>query len=156
MPQQRSTDQVEAVLRASRVLTAITARSVAAVAPVADLVQVRVLVVIAERRAVSLNALAEAAGLHISKASRLCDRMAGQGLLNRRDDPSDRRQLTLTLTPKGQRVVRTMMARRRAETERVLARMNARQRAALVAALDEFADASGELAAERDPIVLGR
>jgi DNA-binding MarR family transcriptional regulator len=134
---------------------AITARSVAAVEDVADLVQVRVLVVIAERRAVSLNALADAAGLHISKASRVCDRMAGEGLIDRRDDPSDRRQLTLTLTPKGQRVVRTMMARRRAETERVLARMNARQRTALAAALNDFAKASGELAEERDPIVLG-
>lgn len=134
----------DAVLAACRVLVALSAQSIAAVADVADVAQVRTLVVISSRGPVSLGELAAAANLHITKASRLCDRMVVMGLIHRADDPADRRQLTLTLTPKGERVVRTVMAHRRAVIKPILARLSTQRRAQLVAVLQDFAAAGGE------------
>lgn len=137
-------DETEAVLSVCRVLVAVSAHSIAEVEAVADLTQVRILIAIASHGTASLGTVAEAAGIHISKASRTCDRMVRSRLVNRADDPNDRRQLTLSLTAAGRRVVRTVRARRKAEIGRILAAMSASQRAALVSALSAFADAAGE------------
>lgn len=136
--------ELEAVLSVCRVLVAVSAQSIAAVEDVADLTQVRILVIVAGRGSASLRTVAESAGIHISKASRVCDRMVGAGLLHRADDPNDRRQLVLSLTGEGRRVVRAVGARRRAEVARILSGMRPRRRADLVAALADFADAAGE------------
>lgn len=136
------------MLAACRVLVAVSARSMAAVEDVADLTQVRALVVVASRGSVSLSELAAATSIHLTRASRLCDRMVANGLINRADDPADRRQLTLTLTPAGKQVVRTVMQRRRAAIERILTRMTEHmtmsRRAEMAALLREFAAAGGE------------
>ena len=66
------------------------------------------------------------------------------GLIDRADDPTNRRQLTLTLTPNGERVVRTVMAHRRAAIKPILARLTKQRRAELVSVLKEFAAAGGE------------
>jgi DNA-binding MarR family transcriptional regulator len=109
-----------------------------------DLAQFRALVVVASRGSVSLRELAEAAQLHLSRASRLCDRLVIDGLINRVDDPANRRQLILTLTPKGERVVQTVMDRRRAGIDPILTRMSKQRRSELTAALQHFADAFGD------------
>jgi DNA-binding MarR family transcriptional regulator len=140
--------EVDAVLAACRVLVALSAQSIAAVENVADLTQVRALVVIASRGSVTLGELATAVNFHLTRASRLCDRMVASGLIHRRDDPANRRQLTLTVTEKGERIVQQVMQRRRLAIEAILTRMNRRmgkqRRAELVAALCEFAAAGGE------------
>jgi DNA-binding MarR family transcriptional regulator len=92
----------------------------------------------------SLGALAEAARLHLSTASRMCDRMVSLGLIHRADDPDNRRQLTLTLTEQGTKVVQDVMARRSAALEPLLLRIPKAHRAQLVSLLREFADAGGE------------
>ena len=136
------------MLAASRVLVAISAQSIAAVEDVADLTQVRALVVIASRGSVSLSELSEATRIHLTRASRLCDRLVVKGLLNRADDPANRRQLTLTLTPAGQEVVDEVMRRRRQAIEPILERMSRQmtkqRRAELTSLLHEFAVAGGE------------
>lgn len=136
--------ELNVILGVCRVLVAVSAQSIAAVESVADLTQVRILVTVASRGSASLGTVAEAAGIHISKASRLCDRLVRAGLLDRADDPNDRRQLTLTLTSDGRRIVRTVGSRRQAEIARILARMTPRRRAVLVSALGDFADAADE------------
>jgi DNA-binding MarR family transcriptional regulator len=98
----------------------------------------------ASRGSVSLGELATAANLHPSRASRLCDRMVAEGLIHRADDPANRRQLTLTLTLSGERVVRTVMKHRRNAIKPILARLTKQRRAELVSALKEFATAGGE------------
>ena len=70
--------------------------------------------------------------------------MVAQGLVDRADDPANRRQLILTLTPKGQRVVHDVMAHRRAAITPILTRLPSQRRADLVAVLREFAAAGGE------------
>lgn len=80
------------MLAASRVLVAVSTQSIAAVQHVAD---------------------------HLTRTSRLCDRLVVKGLVNRADDPANRRELVLTLTPDGIRVVREVMRRRRGATRRL-------------------------------------
>ena len=142
------------MLAACRILVAVAARSIAAVEEEADLLQVRALVVIASRGPVSLGELAQAAGLHLTRTSRLCDRMVHAGLITRAVDPANRRQVILSLTFAGQQVVETVMQRRWAAIEPVLARMTERQRRDLVAALAAFAEAAEEVS-ERDLWAMG-
>lgn len=145
-PRRRAKDDedADAVLAACRVLVALSAQSIAAVEDVADVAQVRALVVISSRGSVSLGELAGAANLHLTRASRLCDRMVADGLIDRVNDPTNRRQLTLTLTDKGQRVVHDVMAHRRAAITPILERLPKQRRAELVAVLEDFAAAGGE------------
>lgn len=156
MPNERSSPQrrdahdgeVEVVLAACRVLVSVSAQSIAAVEGVADLTQVRALVVIASQTSVSLSELSEATNIHLTRASRLCDRLVTKGLVNRADDPANRRQLTLTLTRDGEDVVAEVMRRRREAIQPILDRMRTQmtkqRRADVLALLDEFAAAGGE------------
>lgn len=141
-------EEAEAVLAACRVLVAVSAQSIAAVEDVVDLIEFRALVVVASRGSVSLSELSDAAHFHLTRASRLCDRLVVKGLINRADDPANRRQLILTLTPDGQRVVQEVMRRRRAVLEPILDRINSRmttrRRRDVVSLLREFAAAGGE------------
>lgn len=141
-------DEVDALLAACQVLVGISAQSVAAVSDVADLIQVRALVVVAGRGSVSLSELATAMDIHLTRASRLCDRLVLKGLLDRADDPANRRQLVLTLTPSGKRVTRTVIQRRRSALGPILTRitnkLSAQQRTELTALLRDFANAAGQ------------
>lgn len=136
------------MLAACRVLVAVSAQSIAAVEDVADLTQVRALVIVASQGSVSLAQLASGANLHVTRASRMVDRLVKDGLINRADDPTNRRQVALTLTSAGERVVRRVMQRRREAIEPILAaltrQMSKPRRAELVTLLREFAVAGGD------------
>ncbi len=144
-----SETEIDALQTACRALVAISARSIAAVEDKVDLAQFRALVVIASRGSVSLGELAEATRTHLSTASRLCDRLVSEDLLNRADDPANRRQLLLTLTGQGEAVVAEAMAERRAAMAPMLNAMPVSHRRDLVRLLGEFA-AAGPQAAESD------
>jgi DNA-binding MarR family transcriptional regulator len=143
-----SDEEAEALLAACRVLVAVSAQSIAAVEDVVDLIEFRALVVVASRGSVSLSELSDAARFHLTRASRLCDRLVSKGLIDRADDPANRRQLVLTLTAEGERVVHEVMRRRRAVLEPILDRltegMTVRRRNDMVSLLREFATAGGE------------
>ncbi|MGH8861999.1 MAG: MarR family winged helix-turn-helix transcriptional regulator [Jatrophihabitantaceae bacterium] len=133
-----SSEEVDAVLDACRSLVAISVRSLAAVSAQVDVVQLRVLVVVASRGSVSLGEAADATGITLSKASRTCDRLVGMRLLARADDPSDRRSLKLTLTPAGRRVVRRVTRARRDAITPMVDAMSLVQRDVLVSTLRVF------------------
>jgi DNA-binding MarR family transcriptional regulator len=152
-PDPISETELDAVLAACRVLVAISARSLADLEEV-DLPQFRALVIVASRESVSLRELADAAGLNMSTASRLCDRIVGMGLMNRAEDPTNRRQLVLTLTEQGRRLITRVLRRRRAAVEPLLRSMPKGRRAQLVKLLGEFA-AAGSEPAERDLWAMG-
>jgi DNA-binding MarR family transcriptional regulator len=147
--QEEDAVDVAAVLRASRALVGIAAQSIAVVGRVADVVEVRALVVVSQSGVASLRELADGLGMHVSTASRLCDRLVAAGLLDRRDDPADRRQLALRLTARGRTVVNRVLVRRREIVADILSRMDAQERARLADALDAFARAAGDVP-ERD------
>lgn len=138
----RDVEDVDAVLDACRSLVAISAWSVQAVADRVDLVQLRILVVLATRGAASLKDLADVTGLHLTRASRACDRLVGKKLITRSDDPEDRRVLQLRLTSAGEAVVEAVMDARRDAIAPVLARMSTTRRTELVRALRAFTEAS--------------
>jgi len=135
---------LDALLVASRTLVAVSAQSIATVLDEVDLVQFRILVVVASRGPCSLGGVAEAVGLHVSTASRTCDRLVAMGLLDRAASANDRRNLELTLTPGGEALVGRALRARRAALEPVLGKLTARQQRRLTTALRDFAEAAGE------------
>ncbi|MGH3865448.1 MAG: MarR family winged helix-turn-helix transcriptional regulator [Pseudonocardiaceae bacterium] len=142
---QISAEQVDAVMLAARVLVAITAQSVAALAEQVTLPQLRVLVMVASGGPLNLNAVARGLGVHPSNATRACDRLVAAGLLRRSEDAADRRNLVLELTADGHQLVQMVTRHRRAAIEDILGRMSGRRCRELVPVLQAFAQAAGEI-----------
>ena len=145
-PQRRTvlSTQVDAVLRASRALVGIAAESLAELDDVVTVPQFRVLVLLHTRGPLNLASVAAELGVNPSNASRTCDRLIKARLLDRRESKVDRRNVTLTLKPAGQRLVEKVTEHRRSAIERVLRSMKADERNAVGAALELFASAAGE------------
>lgn len=122
----------------------IAAAGLADLDEVVTVTQLRVLVILYTRGPVNLAAVASELEVNPSNASRTCDRLIKAGLLDRRESDTDRRNVTLTLTPAGRKLVETVTRRRRAAIERILGRMAATDRDLLADALGRFADAAGE------------
>jgi DNA-binding MarR family transcriptional regulator len=139
-----SAHQIDAVVRASRALVGIAAASTAAVDDVVTMPQLRVLVMVHTRGPMNLAAVAGGLRVNPSNASRTCDRLIKAGLLDRRDSPEDRRNLTLSPTPAGRKLVDRVIEHRRAAIGCVLRKMTSAEREMLATALDRFAAAEGE------------
>jgi DNA-binding MarR family transcriptional regulator len=138
-------EETDTVLAAARVLVALSARAVATIEGTRSPPQLRVLAMVSRHGELNLVAVARGLGVHPSNATRACDRLVAAGLLSRREDPADRRNLLLTLTGEGERLVESVLAHRRRAVEEILARMPADRRAALVPALRAFTSAAGEV-----------
>lgn len=156
----RARDDVEAVTRAvltaSRLLVAVSARSLAAVGERVTLPQFRMLMVLSTRGATKLVVLADLLQVAPSTAMRMVDRLIAAGLADRQTNPANRRETLLRLTEDGRRTVEDVTARRRTEIARIVERLDPRQRAALVGALTAFNEAGGEPpAGEPEPYPLG-
>ncbi len=135
---------VDAVLRASRVLVSVAARSLAAVDQDVTLPQYRALVVLASRGPQRPSELAEALAVHPSTITRLCDRLAAKRLVHRTESAVSRREVVIELAPRGRRLVDTVTERRRVEIGEVVAEVPQRERAAMVRALHALGDAAAE------------
>ncbi|MGY0019901.1 MarR family winged helix-turn-helix transcriptional regulator [Streptomyces sp. YJ-C3] len=133
-----------AVLTASRVLVAVSARSLAEVEDGVTLPQFRMLVVLSSRGATKLVALAELLGVAPSTAMRMVDRLIAVGLADRQINPANRRETLLRLTDEGRRTVADVTARRRQEIASIVERLAPQQRTALIDALTDFNRAGGE------------
>ena len=136
---------VDAVLTASRVLVAIAARSLADAGEDVTLTQYRTLVILASRGPQNLAALAEAVAVTPPTASRLCERLVRKGLVRRRSDRSDRRQVRIALSEAGQTLVDAVTARRRQEITDLLASIPAEEQRSVVAALRRLSAGAGEV-----------
>ncbi|MFL6141135.1 MAG: MarR family winged helix-turn-helix transcriptional regulator [Labedaea sp.] len=136
----------DAVLTASRLLIAVSARSIAAVDDTITIPQFRLLVVLHARGPVKLTAIAEALAVNPSTATRMVDRLVTTGLISREANPASRRELVVDLTDTGHTVVRDVMRRRRAQISRIVTRMAPVARRHLVRALTAFTTAGGDLA----------
>jgi DNA-binding MarR family transcriptional regulator len=134
-----------ALLVASRSLVGVAARSLADVEGTITLPQYRALVLLASRGEQNVGSLADALAIHSSTATRLCDRLADKGLIERATSADSRREVTVGLSTEGEELVRAVTARRRNEIRRIAARLNPATRAALIGALASFADAAGEV-----------
>jgi DNA-binding MarR family transcriptional regulator len=137
----------DALLTASRLLVAVSARSIALVDDSITFPQFRTLVILSNRGSVNLATLAGLLDVKPSAAGRMVDRLVGAGLIDRLPHPTSRRELLATLTPRGQRVVRQVTAHRRREIARIVEKLPPAERHGLVRALTAFTVAGGEPAA---------
>lgn len=136
--------EVEAVMAASRALVAIVARSFAEADVAITLQQWRVLVIVINFGPMTPGAVAKWMDIHPSTATRLCDGLVRAKMLDRREDPVDRRRMVLSLTGSGQTLVETLHGYRRQAIANILAEMPAATRSQLAKAMQDFADAAGD------------
>ena len=89
--------------------------------------------------------LAEAVAVTATTASRLCDRLVKKGLVRRRTDRNDRRQVRLALTETGRQLVDTVSMRRRLEITELLASIPPKTQLSVATALAQLAKSAGEV-----------
>jgi DNA-binding MarR family transcriptional regulator len=135
---------VTAVLTASRVLVGVSARSLAEVEDTVTLAQFRTLVVLDNHEEINLNTLADLLSVTSSTAMRMINRLLISGMVTRRDNPTNRREVLLGVTDEGRRLVRQVTAKRREEITRIVAAMPETRRDELVMAMRAFAEAAHE------------
>ncbi len=137
-------DLVPALLTASRALVGISARSIAEVEETVTITQFRTLVVLESHGPSRLNRLADRLGVNSSTALRTIDRMVAAGLVVRRANENDRREVVIELSERGRRLVDDVTTRRREAIELIVRAMPESRRAELVEALLAFAAAADE------------
>jgi DNA-binding MarR family transcriptional regulator len=135
----------DAVLTASRVLVNIASRSLSGLGDEVTLPQFRALVVLHSRGPLAAGVLADELQIAPSTLTRLCDRLASKGLIERQQVEGNRREVRLAVTGAGSRIVGAVSRRRRAELRKVVSSMGDAERRSLVRALEAFAVAAGEV-----------
>ena len=105
--------------------------------------QFRALVVLDQGGGCRVGDFAAALRIKPSTATRLCDRLVRRGLVTRRVDEDNRREVTVALTPAGQRLVDKVSEVRRVEIAAILARIAPSERRTIVEGLSAFRDAAG-------------
>ena len=138
-------ETVEMVMVASRALVGVAARSLAAADAKVTLPQYRAMVLIGSKGEQNVSSLADALEIHPSTATRLFDRLIAKDLIERTPSTESRREVTVTLSPAGRALVRTVTARRRKELRRILSQLPADAQRQLIVAFDSFARAAGEV-----------
>ncbi len=134
----------DSLLTASRLLVAISARSIAQVDETITIPQFRTLVILSNRGPVNLATLATLLGVQPSATGRMVDRLVSAGMIDRLPHPTSRRELLAALTKRGREVVRQVTAYRRKEIARIVEQMPTTERQGLVRALTAFTAAGGE------------
>jgi DNA-binding MarR family transcriptional regulator len=128
----RLTDEVEV---ASRALLTLSTRAGLDLPGTVNLTQLRALAAVEQAGPCTLRMLAEELQISMSSASRLVDRVAADGLLNRRQSEVSRRELALQVTPRGRRLLRRYEAARRAVFADVLKGVSVREARTLLRGL---------------------
>ncbi|MDG4856681.1 CBS domain-containing protein [Streptomyces sp. T-3] len=147
-PQDELQDSASAVLTASRLLVAVSARSLAEVEDSLTLLQFRLMVVLSVNGAATTGHLADLLGIEEKVVRRLVDSLGSLGLLQPSVQPGNGTEPAVSLSPRGQDLVHDVTRRRMEAITRILESMPAAQRTALVPALRSFAKAAGEPSAE--------
>ncbi len=136
---------VDTVLRASRALVAVAARSIAEVDETVTLPQFRTLVALAARGPQNVGALAAELRVHSSTMTRMCDRLARRELIERQPSTESRREVMVSLAPAGHDLLQAVTAARRQAIAQIVRGVPPEVRGAMVDALQAFSDAAGEL-----------
>jgi DNA-binding MarR family transcriptional regulator len=134
----------DALLTASRLLVAISVRSIAQVDDAITIPQFRTLVILSNRGPINLATLAGLLGVQPSATGRMVDRLVSAGLIDRLPHPTSRRELLAALTKRGQEVVQRVTEYRRTEIAGIVEKMPPAERHGLVRALTAFTAAGGE------------
>jgi DNA-binding MarR family transcriptional regulator len=89
-----------------------------------------------EPSAISVKALGEKLGLSLAAMSRAAEELVQRGLVNRTEDPADRRVKRLCLTDAGRELVRKMREIRMAGFEQFVDSLSPKQQSQLAKALE--------------------
>jgi len=100
----------DALLTASRLLVAVSVRSIGQVDETITIPQFRTLVILSNRGPINLATLAGLLGVQPSATGRMVDRLVAAGLIDRLPHPTSRRELLAALTKRGREVVRRVTA----------------------------------------------
>jgi DNA-binding MarR family transcriptional regulator len=138
-------EATRALLAASRALVGVAARSLGAIEDSITLPQYRALVVLGSRGEQNVGTLADVLAIHPSTATRLCDRLAGKGLIERNTSIESRREVTITISEPGRALLRSVTRRRVREINKIVERLDPKVRRAAIEALTAFAAAAGEI-----------
>lgn len=111
---------VDAVLAANKVFVAVASNALASAKPQVTLPQFRALVLLEQHGVLGVGHLADELGVVASTASRMVERLVVKGLVRRRVDRSNRRQVSLRLQPAGRRLIAESTRRRTQQIERLL------------------------------------
>ena len=144
MSRGKSDELVTSLLTASRALVGVSAASLTSVEQQVTLVQFRTLVVLSQQPHTTVGAVAARLGVNPSSAQRQIDRLVSQGLAVREENPTDRREVAVTLSTTGQRIVEDVTRARRKALTGIVRALPADQYQSLITALDAFAAAAGE------------
>ncbi|MER6289424.1 MarR family winged helix-turn-helix transcriptional regulator [Streptomyces sviceus] len=134
-----------AVMSASRLLVAISARALASTDESLTLPQLRALVVLDTCGPVKLAALATTLRVNPSTALRMVGRLESAGHIDRNTNPDNRREVILRLSPTGRDLVARVLAHRRTEIRALVEQLPAEARAGLVPALKALTQAAHEM-----------
>lgn len=129
---------MDPLMVASRTMNAVIVKSLATVDAELTVPQLRVMVILSRTHSASLSQVAEDLGVNPSNASRTCDQLVRRGLVDREEDPDDRRRLSLTPSVAGRRLLRQVMRRRQQLLEEIVGAMSLRDQRLLMTALETF------------------
>jgi DNA-binding MarR family transcriptional regulator len=109
--------------------------------------QAKVLYLVQAAPGLRMSDLSARLGVSLSTVSGVVDRLVDQGLLNRRDDPADRRHVVLQLTDAGTTQLQLFRELNQGQIRTLLADIDAADLAVIGDALDILAAAAGRQAA---------
>ena len=96
-----------------------------------------------------VSGISDELGVTAAAASQIVERLSGMGLIDRSEDPSDRRVRQVTLTPKGRGLVARGVEARITWVRELARRLPAEELAPIVEALRRLTEAADELETER-------
>jgi len=137
-------EMVDALLAVSRVIIGIAVRALSVSGVDVTLPQFRTLIVLATRGPQRVVDIASELAVNPSTGTRMCDRLVRKGLVDRQRIGSDRREVQLSLTDEGKRVVAEVTALRRTELAKLVDTLPADTLIPAMALLQELAAAAGE------------
>lgn len=140
-----SDEDAQAFVVASRALVGIAVRSILAAPIDITVPQLRLLVLLATKGPLSLSQIADELGIDLSNASRFCDRLQRNELVQRDRQDDDGRVVRVSITKTGVGLIAAVDDIRREEVKRVLGRMSDGEVADAVRALETFAARAGEV-----------
>lgn len=130
------------LLEAARAMMAISVRAAAAVPGGISAIQLRALTVLSGLEQTNLADLGAALGMSPSSTSRLCDRLVARGLVDRQVSSRTRREVALSLSEQGSRLLAEYDRHRLDALRAVLSSLSPRRRQEVLAALRDFAAAA--------------
>lgn len=107
--------------------------------------QLRVLFRLRSRGPMTSGHLAAALGVTLPTVTSVIDRLVRHGLVERRDDPADRRRVIVALAPEGQATLERIQEGRRARLARAIETMDPDAREKLVAGLRALVEAATQV-----------